>query len=293
MKEIVYLNGKMVPATGARLSINDHGFLYGYGLFETMRAYDGKIFMLDWHLQRLMGSAGPAGLGERLLGVDLDKVCKDVLAVNGHSSARLRITITGGATGAFPWMGDDGQLTVLVTARPFTPPPAKQYERGYRAMIASLRRCSQTPLSGVKSVSYIVSVLAKREATAAGADEALLLNDEGYLAEGGSTNVFFVKEGRLVTPSRRSGILPGITREIVIELAKEKGIPVSEGTVGISTIKQSQEAFLTASTLEVMPLTEVRDAEGNTAKVGDGKPGDVTRILMAAYKERVAGELGL
>ncbi len=293
MKEIVYLNGKLVPAAGARLSINDHGFLYGYGLFETMRAYKGKLFMLDWHLRRLLGAAEPAGLGERLAGTDLARVCQEVLAVNGLGDARLRLTVSGGAAGAFPWTGDDGQLTVLATARPFTPPPPKTYARGYRAVIASLRRCSQTPLSGVKTTSYILSVLAKREAAAAGADEALLLNDEGYLAEGGSSNVFFVKEGRLVTPSRRSGILPGITRELVIELAREQGIPVSEGTVGISTIKQSQEAFLTASTLEVMPLTEVWDAEGNTARVGSGKPGEVTTTLMAAYKERVAKELRL
>lgn len=293
MQEIVYFNGELVPAAEARVSISDHGFLYGYGLFETMRAYKGKIFRLERHLQRLFGSAEAVGLGARLAGIDLGKACCDVLAANNLEDARLRLTVTGGEADAFPWAGADSQPNVVITARSYSSLPPEKYERGFTALLVSLRRSPQSPLSGVKSTSYLVSVLAKREAAAAGADEALLCNDDGYLAEGGSSNVFFVKGSRLVTPSLKSGILPGVTREVVIELADELEIVVTEGTAGISTIKQCDEAFLTASTMEIMPLTEVKDMNGNAVTIGTGKPGEITGRLMAAYKERVAEELGL
>jgi branched-subunit amino acid aminotransferase/4-amino-4-deoxychorismate lyase len=128
------------------------------------------------------------------------------------------------------------------------------------------------------------------EAAAAENDEALLLNEDGFLAEGGGSNVFFVKSSRLVTPSPGSGILPGITRDVVIELADGLGMSVTEGTVGLSAIKQSEEAFLTNSVMEIMPLTEASDDTGQTMTIGSGKPGEVTGKLMAAYKEMVARE---
>jgi branched-chain amino acid aminotransferase len=292
MEEIVYLNGSMVPRSEARISVYDHGFLYGYGLFETMRAYSGKIFRLERHLNRLNESAEFIRLGSRLAGIDLAKACRDTLKANNLDDARIRLTVTGGESDSFPWSGSGGSPTVMITARPYTPFPAEKYEQGFRVFLARLRRSRESSLSRVKSTSYLLSVLARMEAAANGLDEAILLNDDGYVAEGGGSNAFFVKSSRLMTPSLESGILPGITRDVVIELADELGIAVTEGTMGTAIIRQCDEAFLTNSMIEIMPLTEARDTAGNTVTIGGGKPGPVTGQLMAAYKERVAGETG-
>jgi len=292
MDEIVYLNGKLVPAKEARVSIYDHGLLYGYGLFETMRAYNGKIFLLERHINRLTVSAKYAGLSDALAGIDLAKACTDTLKANDLKDARMRLTVTGGESEAFPWVSTNSPATVLITAKPFMSIPEDKYEQGFRVRIASVRHCRDSKLSGIKSTSYLISVLAKKEATAQGLDEALLLNDDGYIAEGGSSNVFFVRSSRLITPSEGSGILPGITRQVVMELAEELDIAVTEGTVGMAIIRQCEEAFLTNSTMEIMPMVMASDETGWTVKIGTGRPGPITLKLMAAYKERVARETG-
>jgi branched-subunit amino acid aminotransferase/4-amino-4-deoxychorismate lyase len=144
----------------------------------------------------------------------------------------------------------------------------------------------------MKSVNYLGSVMARMEAARHGLDEALLLNDDGYIAEGGGCNVFFVKSGALVTPSLDSGILPGVTREVVGELADGLGIGMSEGTVGAGVIRRCDEAFVTNAMIEVMPVTGVRDNSGQAVIIGPGKPGEITRKLMQAYREKVAKETG-
>jgi branched-chain amino acid aminotransferase len=290
MTEIIYLNGRLVPRSKARISVSDHGFLYGYGLFETMRAYNGRIFLLERHIKRLRGAAETIGLGESLAGIDLANACIDTVTANKLNDARLRLTVTNGDSEAFPWAGETVAPTVVVTARPYTPFPAEKYEQGFKIFMATVRRCRQSSVSGVKSTSYLISVLARVEAAAHGMDEALLLNDDGFIAEGSTSNVFFVKSGRLVTPSPGSGILPGITRGLVMELAGQLDITVTEGTVGLAILRQCDEAFLTASTLEIMPLASVSDESGRTVTIGSGKPGPITRQLMAAYKERVERE---
>ncbi len=290
MEAIVYLNGRLVPASEARVSVYDHGFLYGYGLFETMRAYHGKIFLLERHIKRLRDAAEIIGLGKSLSGIDLANACIDMINANKLHDARLRLTVTNGEAEAFPWAGEAGAPTVVVTAKPYTPFPAGKYAQGFKIFVATVRRCRQSLAAGVKSTNYLISVLAKMEAAAHGLDEALLLNDDGFVAEGSTSNVFFVKSGRLVTPSPGSGILPGITRGVVMELADELDITVTEGTVGLAIIRQCDEAFLTASTLEIMPLVAVSDESGRMVTIGSGKPGSITRRLMAAYKDRVAKE---
>jgi len=290
MKENIYLNGSLVPRTGARISVFDHGLLYGYGLFETMRAYHGKIFLMERHIKRLLGSAETIGLGDSLVGMDLGKACRDTLKANKLEDARLRLTVTSGESDSLPWEGKTGAPTVIVTTRPYHGFSPEKYEQGFRVGIATVRRCAQSSISRIKSVNYLVSVLARNEAAAHGLDEALLLNEDGYIAEGGGCNVFFVKSSRLVTPSLESGILPGITRDVVMELADELGIIVTEGTVGLGIVKQCDEAFLTNSMIEIMPLTAVSDGTGNAVTIGTGKPGEVTRKLITAYKERVERE---
>jgi 4-amino-4-deoxychorismate lyase len=289
MEEKIFLNGSLVPRGEARISVSDHGFLYGYGLFETMRAYHGKIFLLDRHLKRLLGAAETIGLS----GLDanaLKKACVATLAANNLEDARVRLTVTGGDKDAFPWEDHGGQPTVVVTARAYHPFPAKKYESGFKIGIASVRRCRQSVVTTMKSTNYLINVMARKEAAARGLEEALLLNDDGYLAEGAGSNVFFVRASRLVTPALNSGILPGVTRGLIGELADNLGIGLTEGTVGLSIIKQCDEAFMTSAVIEVMPVTAVSDESGQTVAIGGGKAGAVTRRLMAAYGEMVEKE---
>ncbi len=292
MEEIVYLNGALIPRSEARISVFDHGFLYGYGLFETMRAYRGKIFLLERHLKRLLGSAETIGLASNLSEIDLGRVCLDTLRANGLEDARLRLTVSRGEVDTFPGTGISSTLTVLVTAKGYTPLSAGTYNRGFKVGVSSLRRCRQSLISRIKSANYLVSVLARMEAEAAGLDEALLLNESGFIAEGSVSNIFFATSSSLVTPPLESGILPGITREVVIELADTLGINVAERDVRLADLGQFDEAFLTNSVMEIMPLVAVRDDAGQTVTIGSGKSGEVTRRLMSAYRDMVERETG-
>jgi branched-chain amino acid aminotransferase len=290
MEEIVYLNGSLVPHSKALISVNDHALLYGFGVFQGIRAYNGKLFLLDRHIKRLHDSAKVVGLEWKIAGIDFAKICKDTLAANKLISARVRITVSNGINAAMPWVDSSGEPTIIATAKPYTAVPEDKYNAGYRLGIASVTRMKQSLFSTIKSTDYLLNVVARMEAASKGLDEAILLNDEGYIAEGGSGNIFFVKEGKLITPALNSGIIGGVTREAVIELADSLQINVSEGPVGIGAIKKSNEIFLTNANIEVMPVTAVSDNEGNTVIIGDGKPGALTRKLMAAYKEMVERE---
>lgn len=291
MEEIVYLNGLLIPRSQAMVSVFDHGFLYGYGLFETMRAYHGKIFLLERHLRRFLNSAKIIGLTGNLTEIDLNKACMDTLKANNLEDARLRLTISRGEVDSFPGSGSDTTPTVLVTARSYSALPAQIYDRGFKAGISSLRRCSQSVLSRLKSANYLLNVMAKTEAEEAGLDEALLLNEQGFLTEGSISNVFFATSSGLVTPPLESGILPGITREVVMELAADMGIEVSEDDVRLEDLGRFDEAFLTNSVMEIMPLVEVRDT-GKVITIGSGKPGELTMNLMTAYSDMVDREIG-
>lgn len=290
MGEIVYLNGSLIPRSQARISAFDYGFLYGYGLFETMRAYHGTIFLLERHLKRLLDSAAIIGLGPRLAEIDLGKACIDTLRANGLQDARLRLTVSKGEVDSFPGANTSAAPTVLVTAISSSAPAAQVYDKGYRAGISSLRRYSQSPLSRLKSANYLLSVLAKMEAEAAGLNESLLLNEHGLLTEGSISNVFFVSQTGLVTPPVESGILPGITRGVVMELADSLEMNVTEGEVRLEDLRRFDEAFLTNSVMEIMPLVEVRDNTGRVITIGSGRPGKLTERLMTAYREMVERE---
>jgi branched-chain amino acid aminotransferase len=291
VEEIVYLNGALVPRSQARVSVFDHGFLYGYGLFETIRAYNGTIFLLERHIRRLLSSAGAIGLAHGLAGIDLAGACVDTLKANNLKDARLRLTVSRGEVEYFPDSSSGITPTVLVTAKSYQALPAQAYGRGFRAMISSLRRCSQSVLSKLKSTNYLTSVLAKLEAEEAGMEEALLLNERGFLTEGSISNIFFANAQDLVTPPLESGILPGITREVMLELARALGIRVIEKDVGLEEVEQFSEAFLTNSVMEIMPLVEIRDA-GRVIAIGSGNPGEMTGRLTVAYREMVQRETG-
>jgi branched-chain amino acid aminotransferase len=293
MEEIVYLNGSLVPRSEAYISVFDHSFLYGYGLYETMRAYRGKIFLLERHIKRMLDAADIIGLREKLTGIDLTKACLETLAANSLRDARVRLTVSNGVSDTAPWADNRGAPTVVVTARPYTPFPIKKYDEGFRVGIASVRRCRQSVVATLKSVSHLASVMARMETAAYGMDEALLLNDDGYIAEGGGCNVFFVKSEALLTPPLDSGILPGVTREVVMEIAAGKGISASEVDIRPEALERFDEVFVTNAMIEVMPVTAVREASGRMVTVGSGKPGIISRRLMEAYQERVESETGV
>jgi branched-chain amino acid aminotransferase group I len=283
MEQIVYLNGSLVPRSQAKISPFDLGFLYGYALFETMRAYSGDIFRPGARLERLTCSA--AQLGIPLSASELKKACYDTLKANKLSDARIRLTVSIGEGEATPDPPKHPQPTVLIIATNYTPPSAETYRNGYKAVVAPIRQNSQSPLSCLKSANYLNNILARKEARGKGADEAILFNERNYLCEGSTSNIFLVAEGNLITPNEESGCLPGITRQIVIELATELSIRVTEREIGLEELLNADEAFFTSSLIELMPLNEV---DGKT--IGSGKRGRVSERLMRAYKELVVRE---
>jgi len=280
MNEVVYLNGSLVPLDRAKISVLDYGFLYGYGLFETMRAYGGKVFLLDKHLERLDNSLEMLGI--KTEGLSLKYAVMDTIRANKLTDARVRIAVSVGEGGTVPDPASCGEPTVLVVATAYKPYPDEVYEKGFRAVISSIRRNSQSPVSTLKSANYLDSLLARQEARKAGVDEALLLNDKGLLAEASMSNIFLLSGGALKTPRVESGILPGITREAVLEIAAKSGIGSTETNITQGELNNAQEAFLTNSVMEIMPLVEV-----DGMAIGSGSPGPVTRGLMAAYRELV------
>ncbi len=286
MAELVYLNGSLVSRDDARIAVLDYGFLYGFGLFETMRAYGGHVFRLDRHLDRLLNSA--ERLGITVEGEVLESAVTETIRANGLSNARIRLTVSIGEGGAVPDPTTCGEPTVLVVAGNYRSFSEEVYRKGFSAVVSSSRRNSQSPLSGMKTLNFLESMLARQEARTAGADEALLLNEKGLLAEASMSNVFLVSKGSLRTPGLESGVLPGVTREAVIELAGGLGMDVVECDMTTDDLTVADEAFLTNSVMEIMPLTGV---EGRP--VGDGKPGPVTLKLMAGYGEMVRGELSV
>jgi len=276
----VYLNDKFVPQEEAVVSVFDHGFLYGDGVYETLRAYHGQVFKLAEHLARLERSASriqlhlPAG-PERL--TDL---VRETLSRNLLQEAYLRITVSRG-TGE---VGLDPALcktpTLVIIAKPFQPYPESIYAEGVSVIVARTRRNLPEALPPqVKSLNFLNNILAKMEAKAAGAHEALMLNHRGDITEGTTSNVFVVQEGRLRTPSVECGILDGITRELVLQLASELGVPSEETRLTVEDLMRAEECFLTNTTQEVLPVTRV---DGRL--IGDGRPGRITHRLHASFR---------
>ena len=286
MEEIIYINGNLIPSSQAKLSPFNFGFLYGYGIFETMRCYQGSIFGLDRHLARLHDAAEMLNIASKLTAFDLKKACLDVIKANNLNEARLRLTVTAGEGDIIPNPDACKDITVFIVARKLVPPPTEKYEQGFSAIISSYRRNSQSPLSRLKSTSYLENVLARHEARAASVDEAVLLNEKNSVAEGGTTNVFLLSGQLLITPSIESGALPGIIREVVLELAKSMGITTVVKQVELGELTTADEAFLTNSIIEIMPLTRL-----DNKPIGSGKPGSITQQLMSSYRKLVSKQL--
>ncbi|KKM11380.1 hypothetical protein SY88_09110 [Clostridiales bacterium PH28_bin88] len=266
------VDGNLVICKEPQVSCWDHGLLYGYGLFETMRVYGGRIFVLKAHLQRLLSSCDQLGIGTGLSLDDLVNLAGKYVAESEMSNVALRLTITRGDfhRGIPPGL--------FITSRQLTYLPG-HYEQGFSAVTSPVRRNPTSPLVYHKTLNYMDSLLALEEARGAGAQEALFLNTNHRLAEGAISNLFFVRDGIIHTPAVTCGLLSGITRKTVIDLAAAMGYQAIEGEYAMKNLLAAEEAFLTNSLMEVMPLVKV-----DGIPINHGKPGRVTEDLLQGYR---------
>jgi branched-chain amino acid aminotransferase group I len=283
MGEIFYLNGKLLPIEEAKISVLDYGFLFGYGLYETIRAYHGQPFRLDNHLARLGFSSDRLGIVIHT--ALIREAVNDVIKANNFHQTRVRICVSIGEGTISPNLDSCRQPTIAVLASEYTPPSPEKYLRGYKVVLTSIKRNSLSPVIYLKSANTMENMLARQDAKEAGADEAFFLNEKGYLTEAAGSNLFTVKNGVLKTPRYESGILPGVTRVVVFELAAQLGIKVKEVNLRLADLLQADEAFVTNSLIEIVPVT-VFDGKS----INNGKPRTLTRKLMKAYKEMVRKE---
>lgn len=289
MSAFVYLNGDYVPATEAKVSVYDHGFLYGDGVFETMRSYGGRVFKLSEHLERLYRSAAIISLVVPYKVGELTAAVEGTIQRNNLPDAYIRLSVSRGVgpLGIDP-LGCTGP-TVVCMARALTNHPAELYSQGVQVVTVHTRRVPAEALDpSAKTFNFLNNILAKIEVNAAGAYEGVMLNTNGQVAEGTVSNLFLLRGGALLTPARKAGILPGITRNTVLELAGELGITAVEALFGPDELYAAEELFLTNSSWELLPVVKV-----DGFSVGSGRPGPVTRMLLDAYRKLVAESLGL
>lgn len=276
----IYLNDRFVPKDEAVVSVFDHGYLYGDGVFETMRTYQGKVLLLTDHLARLERSASALGISLPVSRERLADLVREALTQNQLQEAYLRVTVSRGPGE----IGLDPALckapTLVIIAKPFQPYPDSFYTHGVSVMIAKTRRNSPEAIPPhAKSLNYLNNILAKMEAKAAEVHEALLLNHHSEVTEGTTSNVFVVREGRLHTPAIDCGILAGLTRGVILELARDRGIETEEMRLTANDLYDADECFLTSTTQEVLPVTRV-----DGKMIGTGRPGELTRRLHASFR---------
>jgi branched-chain amino acid aminotransferase len=276
---IIYFDGKYLPDDQARVSVFDHGFLYGDGVFEGIRAYHGRIFRLKEHLDRLFDSAKTIDLHPPITKEEMaDAIC-ETLRRNNLTDAYIRPIITRG-------VGDLGldprkcpKASVVIIAVSWGAMYGDLYEKGLKAVTVSVRRNpAECMPPNVKSLNYLNNILAKIEANYKGGDEAIFFDTNGYISEGSGDNLYIVKNGEIITPPTLNN-LRGITRMVVLEISKSLGITVKEQNIGYFDLYTADEMICTGTAAEVAPITWV---DGRT--IGSGKPGPVTRQLMAAFK---------
>jgi len=281
---LAYVNGLITPEEEAKVSVNDRGWLYGDAVFETLRTYGRRVYKLIEHLERLQRSADLAGIDIPLTGAGIEKVLMELLSRETIGrDLMLRITVSRGAGGAGLYPTAAVRPTVVIQLRELPDYSPETFSVGWDVIIAKTRRNSPSAINpGIKSTNFLNNVLAKREAVEAGVNEALMLNQQGFVAESTVSNFFMVKAGQLRTPPASDGILPGITRETIINLAGEAGVPVWERSVEIEAAKSADEAFLTLTSAGVIPVVSI-----DGGPVGDGRPGRLTHQLLRLYANHV------
>jgi len=290
MSAVVFVNGEFLPAEQARLSVWEGGWLHGAGLFETMRAFRGRIFRLDAHLERMMDSAVKLLFSVERPDLPLTTDFDTLLERNGLGDARVRLTVSAG-----PLVGGDARPadqeadrprpTVCATAAPLTGYPAELRTRGMTVALSPFKVSPSDPVAGHKCTSYLPRLLALRDAHARKCGEALWFTTGNLLSEGSISNVFLVSGGRLMTPPTDTPALRGITRATVLELARQAGIETAAKPLTIDNLLDADEVFLTNSIMEVMPVCRVERHD-----IGQGRPGPITKRLAEEYRQLLEKE---
>ncbi|SER97361.1 branched-chain-amino-acid transaminase [Salisediminibacterium halotolerans] len=282
----IFLGGSFVRKEDAVVSVFDHGFLYGDGVFEGIRVYEGNVFKLDEHLERLYQSAQSIMLDIPYGKEEMQQIIVDTVKKNELTSAYIRVVISRGPgnLGLDPSSCSTPQIIVIAESLALF--PKELYQRGLRIGSVASRRNRPDVLSPqVKSLNYLNNILVKLEANQAGVDEALMLNDQGYVTEGSADNIFIVKNGKIMTPPVYLGALEGITRNAIIDLAKKEGYTVEETPFTRHDVYVADEVFLTGTAVEVIAVVE---ADGR--KINDGKPGEITDHLLDSFRKVVASD---
>lgn len=275
----IYINGRLVDKDDAKISVYDHGLLYGDGVFEGLRSYGGKVFRLEEHVRRLYDSAKAIWLKIPLSPAEMSAAVNDTLKANGLSDAYIRLVVTRGAgsLGLDPNRTSDPQVIIIADRIQLYPP--ELYEKGLEIITASTLRNHPAALNArIKSLNYLNNILAKIEGLQAGCVEALMLNHKGEVAECTGDNIFVVHNGALSTPPTDAGILEGVTRQAVIELATAAGIEVRERSLTRHDVYVADECFLTGTAAEVIPVVRV-----DQRTIGAGQPGPITRQLTERF----------
>ena len=279
----IYLNGEYVDGKEkALVSLYEHGLLYGDGVFEGIRAYNGRIFRMKDHMDRLWRSAKSVLLEIPFGREELDRILLETVRRTGLDDAYIRLLVTRGP-------GDMGidprkcpKAAVYIIAGSIQLYPEEKYKKGLRTVISSTRRnCPDVLSPNVKTMNYMNNIFAKIEAIRAGVDEAIMLNTCGYVAEGTADNLFAIREGRLFTPPPYIGVLEGVTRKVIFEICAEKGIGCSERVLVPTDLYIADEVFLCGTGAELIPVVEV---DGRA--VGDGRPGPLFQRLLGLFRER-------
>ena len=278
---LIYIDGEFLPQAEAKVSVFDHGLLYGDGVFEGIRSYNGRVFKLDEHLERLYDSAKSIMLQIPIPIETMKEKVLETLRLNHLREAYIRLVVTRG-------VGDLGldpdkcpKPSIIIIADKISLYPPKFYEEGLEIVTVSVRRnYAEAVNPRIKSLNYLNNILAKIEGKQAGAEEVLMLSAEGYVAECSGDNIFWVKNEILVTPPVHMGILEGVTRNSVIDLAREAGMQVEERVFTRHDLYIADEIFLTGTAAEVIPVVKV-----DQRVIGDGQPGKVTQKLITAFRQ--------
>ena len=288
MSATVNVNGRIVGERDAVISIFDHGFLYGEGIYETMRTYHGRLLLYDRHMRRLRNSAGMLVLELPFTDADLASQIRDTMTAADLEGAEayVRVLVTRG-------VGDltyDPQATstpsVIIIVKPQIDPAPNEYERGVRVVIVDVvRNHPGTVNPMIKSNNLLNNALAAQEAIRRGAFEGIMRNYRGELSECTTSNLFIVKDGAALTPPLASGLLPGITREFLFDIGKDIGVDVREQVLRDEDLFSADEAFLTSTTREAVPIVKVNDRT-----IGNGRPGPVTKTLLEGFRRRAQAD---
>lgn len=277
----IYIDGEYYSEDEAKISVFDHGLLYGDGVFEGIRFYNGRVFELDRHLDRLYKSARVLMIQLSLSPAEMKAKVIETIRKNELQDGYVRLLVTRGVGNLGLAPDSCKSPSVIIIASTISLYPKEMYDQGLTVVTAATRRNSSTAMPpAVKSLNYLNNILAKIEAAQAGTVEALMLNESGYIAECTGDNLFVVRDGKIATPPVSAGSLWGITREVVMRLAKESGYEVETPELTRYDVWTADECFLTGTAAEVIPMVKL-----DSRPIGDGKPGPVTQELMRQYSE--------